>query len=76
MNIQQTHATHWQKCQFFTNAHNTHDHKLDVCKSNQICLHIDLKCSNCDKKHHVKDVSCKLYFALKSNARNIDELYV
>ena len=31
------------------NTHNTHDYKYDVCKSNQICSHIDLKCANCDK---------------------------
>ena len=64
------------KCQFCANAHNTHAHKCDVCKSNQICSHIDLKCANFDKKHHAKDVLCEVYFALKSNARNIDELYV
>ena len=24
------------KCEFYANAHNTHDHKCDMCKSNQI----------------------------------------
>ena len=47
--------------------HNTHNHKCDTCESNQICLHIDLKYANCDKKHHAKDASCEVYFALKSN---------
>ena len=64
------------KFQFCANAHNTHDHKCDVCKSNQICSHIDLKCANCDKKHYAKDASCELYLAFKSNARSIDESYV
>ena len=64
------------KCQYCVNTHNTHNHKCDVCKLNQICSHIDLKCANCDKKHHVKDASCEVYLALKLNARNIDELYV
>ena len=64
------------KCQFCANAHNAHDHKCGACKSNQICLHIDLKSANCDKKHHAKDALCEVYFALKSNARNTDELHV
>ena len=64
------------KFQFCANAHNTHDHKCDVYKPNQICSHIDLKCASCDKKHHAKDISWEIYFALKSNARNIDELHV
>ena len=54
------------KFQFCANLHNTHNHKCDTCESNQICLHIDLKYANCDKKHYAKDVSCELYFALKS----------
>ena len=58
------------------NAHNTHDHKCEVCKSNQICSHIDLKCANCNKKHHVKDASDEVYFVLKSNAKNLDKLHV
>ena len=37
---------------------------------------MDLKCANCDKKHHEIDVSCEVYFALKSDARNIDESHV
>ena len=41
------------KCQFCANAHNTHDYKYDVYKSNQISLHVDLKCTNCNKKHHM-----------------------
>ena len=45
------------KCQFCAKAHNTHDHKCDVYKSNQICLHIDLKCANCDKKHYTRNAS-------------------
>ena len=64
------------KCQFCPNMHNTYNHKCDMCKSNQICLHIKLKWANRDKKHHAKDASCEIYFALKSNARNIDELHV
>ena len=64
------------KCQFCANVHNTHDHKCDVCKWNQICSHVDLKCANCDKKHYAKDASCELYLALKSNARNINKLHV
>ena len=64
------------KCQFCANMHNTHNHKCDMCESNQICPHIELKCANCDKKHHAKDASCEVYLALKSNARNIDELHV
>ena len=64
------------KCQFCANMHNTHNHKCDMCKSNQIYPHIELKCANCDKKHHAKDASCEVYLALKSNARNIDELHV
>ena len=64
------------KCQFCANAHNTHDYKCDICKSNQVCLHIDLKCTNCDKKHYAKDASYEIYLALKSNVRNIDELYL
>ena len=67
---------HVCKVSIFLDAHNTHDHKYDVCKSNQICLYIDLKYVNCDKKHHAKDSLCELYFTLKSNARNIDELHV
>ena len=64
------------KCQLCANAHNTHDHKYDVCKSNRIYSHVNLNCANCDKKHHAKDVSCEVYLALKPNARNIDELHV
>ena len=64
------------KCQFCADLHNTYSHQCDTCKSNQICPHIDLKCANCDKKHHAKDASCEVYLALKSNARNIDELHV
>ena len=64
------------KCQFCANMHNTHNHKCDMCESNQICPHIELKCANCDKKHHAKDASCEVYLALKSNVRNIDKLHV
>ena len=64
------------KCQFCAKLHNTYSHQCDTCKSNQICSHIDLKCANCDKKHHAKDATCEVYLALRSNARNIDELHV
>ena len=64
------------KCQFCAYMYNTQNHKCDTCKSNQICLHIDLKCANCDKKHHAKNASCKVYLALKANAINIDKLHV
>ena len=64
------------KCQFCANMHSTHNHKCDTCKSNQICSHIDIKCANYDKKHHAKDTSCEVCFALKSNVRNIDLLHV
>ena len=64
------------KYQFFANMHNTHNYKCDTCESNQIYLYIDLKCANCDKKQYGKDTSCQIYFVLKSNARNIDELHV
>ena len=64
------------KSQFCANAHNTHDHKCDVYKSNWICPRIALKCANYNKKHHAKDASCEVYFPLTSNARNIDELHV
>ena len=57
------------KCQFCANMHNTHNHKCDMCESNQICPHIELKCANCDKKHHAKDASREVYFALKSNEK-------
>ena len=39
--------------------HNTHNHKCDMCESNQILSFIDLKCANCDKKHYAKDASCE-----------------
>ena len=64
------------KRQFCANMHNTHNRKCDICESNQIYLHIELKCADCDKKHHVKDASCEIYLALNSNARNIDKLYI
>ena len=64
------------KCQICANAHNTHDHKNDVCKSNQIYPHIDLKSANCDKKHHVKNASGEVCLVLKLNARYIDQLHV
>ena len=64
------------KRQFCVKTHNTHDHKYDVYKSNQIYSHIDLNFANCNKKYYAKIVSCEVYFALKSNARNIDKLHV
>ena len=30
------------KCQCCANMHNTHNHKWNMCKSNQICSHIEL----------------------------------
>ena len=62
------------KCQFCVNVHITHDYKCDICKLNQVCSHIDLKCANYDKKHHEKNALCEVYLALKSNTRNIDKL--
>ena len=59
------------KCQLCANTRNTHDHKCDVCKSNPICSHIDLKCANCDKKHHAKDFLCEIYLALKSTQETL-----
>ena len=48
------------KCQFFANMHNTHNHECDMCESNQISSHIELKCADCDQKHHAKNASCEV----------------
>ena len=56
------------KRQYCANIHNKHNHKCDMCESNKICLYIESKHANCDKKHHAKDASFEVYLALKSNA--------
>jgi hypothetical protein len=60
------------KCILCAENHTIKQHACKVCNSNNKCIHLNIKCANCDSTTHTADSKlCEVYEAIKNRATNL-----